>query len=328
MRYKCTDCGQEYDVKPEFCDCGNNIFTPISDGNDANESKTKIQKSPRVKTAESKTANYSNFVDIPALLIFILCIILSVLSLIFIGRDMKPAENIVNNDTETAVTKSIPSIDKLWREKAPKITETVTHVLPEPVKVQEKKVTPKTETPKKIVQTTQKTQQNTQIKPAAQQTTSTMTEQEKQEIIQKLSTRKTPSQKTEPKKVEQPKTETPKVTEQPKQETVEVKAPDTAKLKKELEAYKIELRNRIGKDINFGAVIGDGNCAVTFKIDKSGKLVNRKFSVQSKNNSLNDAVYAAVMGNPAFKEPPAGYAGEDLTLTVTMYGGNFEVKLQ
>ena len=24
--YKCTECGQEYTQKPEYCDCGNNIF--------------------------------------------------------------------------------------------------------------------------------------------------------------------------------------------------------------------------------------------------------------------------------------------------------------
>ena len=27
--YKCTDCGQEFDTKPEYCDCGNNIFEEI-----------------------------------------------------------------------------------------------------------------------------------------------------------------------------------------------------------------------------------------------------------------------------------------------------------
>lgn len=325
MRYKCTDCGQEYDIKPEFCDCGNNVFTEIA-GENASSAKSRKKPEPApVVQKEVKSLNYSDFIDIPSLLFFILCLILSVLSLIFIGRDSKPAENVVKENT--AVVKNVPSIDKLWKEKTP---ETVKTPAPEPVavKVVENKVVKKQETPKKVAQQVSKPQQNSQAKPAVQsQAQPTMTEKEKQEIIQKLSTRKTPPQKTEPAK-----TETQKVTEQPRQEKTEVKAevkaPDTAQLKKEFEAYKVELRNRIGKDINFGAVIGDGNCAVTFKIDAAGNLVNRKFAQQSKNNSLNDAVYAAVMGNPAFKVPPAGYSGEVLTLTVTMYDGKFEVKLK
>jgi len=27
--FKCTDCGQEYEIKPDFCDCGNNTFEEI-----------------------------------------------------------------------------------------------------------------------------------------------------------------------------------------------------------------------------------------------------------------------------------------------------------
>ena len=35
----------------------------------------------------------------------------------------------------------------------------------------------------------------------------------------------------------------------------EVKAPDPAQLKKEFDAYKIALRNKLGKSINFAAVM-------------------------------------------------------------------------
>ena len=349
MKYKCTDCGQEYDIKPEFCDCGNNIFEEINEIND--EIETLFSSSqPEIPSRPIKRNN----IDILSLLIFILCIVLSILSWIFIGRDAKiQDETLTNNPVQTNVN-AIPSIDSLWNEKTPSINEPVaTQPISEPVavkvvekqvpqKVLSQKVTQKTNTPQKNTQATvAQTSKTTAISQPQKQSTSivqqakpTMTEQQKQEIIQKLSTRKTVTPKAEPQKVEQQKNEPQKVVEQPKQEQIkqevkqEVKVPDTAQLKRELEAYKIALRNKLGKSINFSAVIGDGKCAVSFKIDQTGNLINRKFSVQSQNNSLNDAVYAAMMQNPTFKEPPAGYKNETLTLTVTMYGGNFEIKLK
>ena len=29
--YKCSDCGAEYKVKPDYCDCGNNSFIEIKE---------------------------------------------------------------------------------------------------------------------------------------------------------------------------------------------------------------------------------------------------------------------------------------------------------
>lgn len=313
MKYKCTDCGQEYDAKPEFCDCGNNVFEEIIDKKV--ENLDKIYPQAEFKPEFPKKRN----LDILSVLVFIICIILSILSWIFIGKD---TENIAQNTTEEPVimnAKEIPSIDKLWKEKSLSVLTITPQPIPEPtgVKVVGKK-------PEKTVQNVSKPRQTAQAKTATQQPKSTMTEEEKQAIIKKLTTKSTPAK-------------TVSTTVQRSQESAkaevkteinpEVKVPDTAQLNKELGAYKIALRNRLGKSINFAAVIGDGRCVVTFKIDRTGNLIERKFSVQSKNNSLNDAVYAAILGNPTFKEPPEGYKGETLTLTVTMNGGNFEVKL-
>ena len=29
MKYKCSDCGEIFDNKPDYCDCGNNVFEEI-----------------------------------------------------------------------------------------------------------------------------------------------------------------------------------------------------------------------------------------------------------------------------------------------------------
>ena len=81
-------------------------------------------------------------------------------------------------------------------------------------------------------------------------------------------------------------------------------------------------------NVNFASIVGDGNCVVTFKIDNSGKLIDRKFTKLSQNDSVNDAVYAAVMQTPAYNPPPVAYKGETLSFSFKMYGGNFEIDLR
>ena len=102
---------------------------------------------------------------------------------------------------------------------------------------------------------------------------------------------------------------------------------NTAALQQEYTNYKIGLRNKIASNIDFTAVVGDGSCVVSFKLDASGNLINRAFSQQSINDSLNDAVYSAMMNTPTYKTPPAGYKNQTLRLSVKMTGGNFEVNL-
>ena len=100
-----------------------------------------------------------------------------------------------------------------------------------------------------------------------------------------------------------------------------------AEIKQELASYKNGLQNNIGRKINFANVIGDGNCAITFKVDSSGKLINRNFATKSSNITLNDAVYSAMMSTPSYNPPPEGYKSETMTLRVKIYDGNYEISL-
>ena len=103
---------------------------------------------------------------------------------------------------------------------------------------------------------------------------------------------------------------------------------NTTEAKQELASYKVALRNKIAHSINFTKIIGDGDCAVSFKIDNAGNLTNRHFSKQSDNDSLNDAVYYAIMANPTYNSPPSSYKNETLTFSVSMYGGRYQVTLR
>ena len=101
----------------------------------------------------------------------------------------------------------------------------------------------------------------------------------------------------------------------------------TATSPQELKNYKIALRNKIASKIDFLSVVGDGNCTVVFKISSNGALTERKFQKQSDNDSLNDAVYKAVLSVPSYNPPPKGYNNELLRLGVKIVGENFEVSL-
>ena len=287
--YKCTDCGQEYRIKPEYCDCGNNIFEEYQEI----KPEQPISATPR---KINKLKNYDKNLtgEITSWLIFSICIILSVLTLLFLGNG-KTSETDVDQKPKIHITSNIPSIDELWVEnniqhpveEKPSILQTIFNA---PV-VPKIKIKPnKPEKPDKV--------QNKQPNRPAQY----MTEEQKNALVKRLT-------KTEPTITET----TPKV--------------DEAALRREYTAYKTTLRNTIAATIDFASIIGDGKCSVTFRIDKTGNLIERKFSLQSDNNSLNDVVYNAMMRNPAFQPPPEGYKNETLTFTVKMYGGNFEVTL-
>ena len=87
------------------------------------------------------------------------------------------------------------------------------------------------------------------------------------------------------------------------------------------------MRNTIARKIDFTRVIGDGSCTVSFKIDSNGRFYNRSFTKQSSNNTLNDAVYNAIMATPSFNPPPEAYNNELLNINIKFYNGNFEISL-
>lgn len=298
--YKCTDCGQEYKIRPEYCDCGNNTFEEFEVPQDVHKTVSNnicgINPAPKDLKA-----------DILSWFIFSVCIILSILSLIFIGKDSEnkspESVNIVKEQKNT----DIPSIDELWVKSSSFVQK--------PLQEEESSVFRSIFKPKKQTVSVIKRISKPKEASANHNTSHTgssntvvqqqsMTEEQKDALVKRLTGNTANVQKkTEP-------------------------VVDEAKLKRELTAYKISLRNRIAANIDFAKVIGDGNCAVTFKIDSSGNLIERNFSLQSQNNSLNDVVYSAMLQNPAFQHPPQGYKNEVLTLSVKMYGGNFEVTLK
>lgn len=328
--YKCKECGTEYEIKPDYCDCGNDTFeeilseqqtskndvtnvTKLNNTEKVKEEKTELKiekfevipekvevRQEKMKVTEPRNAvqyDYSRlrqFFDPISTTIFCVCIVLAILIVLFAGNSLikKDSEKITETPKQTQ-NLNIPDIDKLWNSTSPKVIEQPKQI-ETPIQ-QEVEPSRTVELPKVKKQETQKSVAKSQNKTVSQNKPSTSQKQ-----VYKSQTKNVA--KTQP-------------------------AQNTAVLKQEFQNYKLSLRNRLASRMDFTRIVGDGECVVVFKIDASGKLTNRNFAKQSDNDSLNDVVYNAVMLTPTFNPPPKGYKGETVHLKVRMYSNNYEVYL-
>lgn len=315
--FKCKDCGSEYKEKPDYCDCGNDTFDEIKDESigtidKTEETKTQQQKeSDNIKPKSKKNEKYIK-TDKISLLIFVVCLILSIIILFFPVNTPVNTDNIKENNEQNII--SIPSVNSIWDNSIPVVQKTEIPKT-EPVSSEET-----------VVKKNPKVNENTDNKKDLNTTPA------KSETPKITKVKLTKNTTVKPKQTDSsvPKKQNEQITKQTQKPTTTVKpTSNTNNTQNEisLNSYKIGLRNKIGSHIDFASVAGDGACAVTFKIDVNGKLINRKFVQQSENTSLNDAVYNAMLAVPNYKTPPSTYKNNTLKLSVKFISGNFEVSL-
>ena len=363
--YKCKECGAEYEEKPDYCDCGNDEFDVVGVNNIQEEKpKEKIEEKSvempkgqviqeKSKALSASAMNFNNsaaqnsyipkriLTVAPAPLIFFLgCILLSLYIMFFAWN---PKEDLTKIEAlpKTEASKNIPSsIDKFWNNALPAVKqpepnkeEKFENIVKQIISIEPQKKTetvkvvsvPKvTPTPKvtkvpliKVTSTPKKTVTNTAAKQQASNT-QTQTKQSAEDAAKKKAEAERKAAET---------AQIKKLQAEQAKRAAEENAKQTAAAKQEFVNYKAQLRNTIGRKIDFTRVIGDGSCTVAFKIDPNGKLTNRSFAKQSSNNTLNDAVYAAVMATPTFNPPPSAYNNEILNLNIRFNNGNFEISL-
>ena len=95
----------------------------------------------------------------------------------------------------------------------------------------------------------------------------------------------------------------------------------------EMLRYKGNLRAAMFKHFAVGSITGSGECSVQFAVNDNGKLINRKFSKESSNKSLNDAVYYMLMSVPTFNPPPASYSGQTIRMNFKVNNGSYEISI-
>ncbi len=350
--FRCKECGTEFDVKPDYCDCGNDTFDeiveqvgtpqevalPKENPFKVEEKKVvvepvKEEKFERVENAPKKEKKQEPLIvferpNLPqikiepiSLTIFLICIILSFVVIFFVGNTDSNVQAKKEVEQQT-INNNIPNIDKIWDSTKP-TTQSVVEMRnqEETVAEQEPVLVAQPDVQKTVPKQT--TKKNNAVTLPMYQPSKHVNVGKTQSKIQT---------KTQPKTVAKP--------QQTSTSTQKSKAQITAKTStapktttavsanpQEMAYYKISLRNKIASKIDFTNILGDGTCVVTFKVSSSGQLTNRAFARQSDNGMLNDEVYKAVMSTPTFKAPPTGYNGGTMRLTVKIYGGQFEVSL-
>lgn len=325
--YKCTECGLEYETKPDYCDCGNDEFV-LTVEEKKEEIPVKTVDEPKPQKVEYKEAYHNTPAKEPvkvsydpiSIVIFVVCLILSFV-IVFVWNP----KNSTETDTTTTEVKTesvkIPNIDKLWKETPIKPVET------KPVQTEVEK--PKTTSVAQVKNVQPKKTTTTQAKKTTTSTPAKKQTQAKKPVTQTVP-QKTQVQDNEAQKAAEA---AKKAAEAKQKAEAEAKAAAEAAKKaaaarQEYANYKISLRNTIGKRIDFTKVIGDGSCTVSFKIDSYGNLTNRAFTKQSENLTLNNAVYKAIMATPTFTKPPVGYKNETLKLNISFNNGNFAITLE
>ena len=136
--FRCKECGSEYEVKPEYCDCGNDTFVEVIVQKPVSQAapNVTVQKSeasvrpnvyqnntrtPEPKRHKSFSEQYPEFermkqkFDPIATIVFLFCVILSVIVLFFVGNPEEKTENTTNKPQPAEVQKiNIPQIDTFW----------------------------------------------------------------------------------------------------------------------------------------------------------------------------------------------------------------------
>lgn len=355
--FRCKECGTEFDVKPDYCDCGNDTFDeiveqvgtpqevalPKENPFKVEEKKVvvepvkeeKFERVERVERAPKKEKKQEPLIvferpNLPqikiepiSLTIFLICIILSFVVIFFVGN---PDSNVqAKKEVEhQTINNNIPNIDKIWDSTKPTTQSVVEMRNPEETVVEQEPV-----------QVAQPSVQKAEPKQATKKNnavTLPMSQPSKPVNVGKTQSKSQTQTKTLPKTVAKPQqtsTSTQKSKAQISAKTSTAPKTTTAVSAnpQEMAYYKISLRNKIASKIDFTNILGDGTCVVTFKVSSSGQLTNRAFARQSDNGMLNDEVYQAFMSTPTFKAPPTGYNGGTMRLTVKIYGGQFEVSL-
>lgn len=302
--YICRECKAEYKEKVEYCDCGNNTFDYVED-------KNKVQA---VNTKQSLTLEQKS--ELVSRIFFALCIILSIIVWsIPVGKtsDKKPTPT---QQKPISTSTSIPSIDKIW--------DNTPAYQPKPKQEQ--------------------VQQQNPLEKLRQEIPLTFTPTKDKKVAQaEVQKKNTESVKSKP-NVQNPKQVQPKISKpvQPKtSHNITSPAPklDKKPLYKEPQKpiynpnsptmlrYKNSLRSVLFSHLAVGSISGSGECSIQFAIDPNGKLINRKFSQESSNKALNDAVYYMLMSVPKFTPPPVEYDAQTIKMHFKIDNGNYEISI-
>lgn len=333
MIYKCKNCGTEFDVCPDYCDCGNNTFDKI--GNEINPSdeydeygekiiRDDFKISPENNkdlalsykpdfeyTKNTQRGHEQNKKNILPVVIFVISVLISFILLL--TAFLMPSKNKNNEEPSEQKTEisrpQVKNVNDFW-DDTPAQSQNMSR--PKPAEISKQNMSEqnkKQSVPKPTVSNTQKTTPKTTTQVKKEQTPKI-----------KKETPKTAAQKPQ-------KTENRPRTAENKSESNIIQEDTISAVSSEdikaLNTYKLNLRKTLFSVFPILNVKGTGTATIAFSISAKGKLLNRRFVSQSDNKSLNDAMYHMLMKTPSYKIPPSAYKGEEFVLEMKFNNGQY-----
>ena len=333
--YKCSECEKEFVIKPDYCDCGNDVFLEIipkvPNTMSALSGTRHSQKSNNFLTMLKKRLERRN-ISVFACSFFITCLFFSLLVLFLnVETSQKNIDGSENKNVKKQLIPNIPSIDQIWDSTPPNDTTTIKNVVTQ-TSAPNSVVSSQTIRPKSSVISKKVT--NDVVSSGAKTTVNKTPKTSQSKVVQAKTTQvsqiKNAAVSSVPKPATKPTTSTavkstPHSSVQKTVAKVQTIQNDFQINTEEMNNYKISLRSALFSKLAVADIQGRGKCGIEFTIDSTGKLTNRAFTFQSDNKSLNDEVYRMMMRLPQYYPPPDSYKGEKIKMTFTFDYGNYRV---
>lgn len=304
--YKCSECSKTYKIKPDYCDCGNDVFEEMQPS--LKPARRNLKESAQKASLPQNTRfkRLIDSLDVVSVTIFVTCLILSFIIIVFVNpktSDNEPKEHKTVKQSDA----NIPDISKIWNNAAPIVQTTV---LPKTVSAPGEKTAPSVV---KNTDTYSTQKKDVSVKKTSSSRTTKPAQSAKTTQPKPVKTAQT-VQKTQPKPAQSVKTQT----QAPQK--VQTKQNDT-----EWYNYRVALRQALFHNLSVTSVQGSGKCGIEFSIDKNGKFLNRAFSYQSDNESVNQAVYKMLMKMPNYYPPPESYKGQKVKMVFSFNNGSYYI---
>lgn len=349
MIYKCKNCGQNYYEKPDFCECGNDVFIIINSANNTNSGVEEKYKEdfdilyPQDEFVEQND-NFNDEDNSKILIVFasVVLIMSIILSSFFIYKAViyQPSFNEKNIVNKNISNENIPNIHSYWDNSLASTNNRSANINSNKIANIENIIfeTPKINTEKfstnvEVKQKNPINKINTNSVKQSQNKTDNVKKEVKQikETSEKKNVENIKSQENDNKTTKNTNSVTNKnIQSNEIVEDLQKKNNDAAVIKtKEQEEnaifmqYKADLRLRLFQHFPILNVFGSGVAVIGFNISSDGKLNNRRFVQQSDNKSLNDALYHMLMSVPVYSPPPKNYKGEDIVLKMEFNNGYY-----
>lgn len=300
--YICDMCGKRFENKPDYCDCGNDTFQELK---------------PAVSGISSKPKAPDN-----KMILWLSVGVIVLLTLVLLLVAPKDNKKIIPDSSDNQPKTTVPVSQKPIQPAAP-LQNQISQPQPGNA-VPTAKPKPVTTTPIKpqVKQTSVKTQVS-KSQPRPKQTVSTA-KQTASKTVTKAQIGKATTGAATVKKEPAVKPQTSQVVKTQPQ-VKKTTTPKKPAMTEEYYNYKLTLRQALFSKLSVGSVQGSGTCGIEFSVDSTGKLINRGFTFQSDNKSVNDEVYKMLMRMPKFYPPPAGMTSEKIKMVFKFNNGSYYV---